>query len=79
MAKFSVGDRVRVPDRDPEVEVLLWGQLGTVTSVGPPLRRAGGGESGQPDVQQYVVRFDGLQGDREVYESWIEPALSDQQ
>ena len=81
MAKFSVGDRVRVPNRHPEVEILLWGQIGTVTSVGPPIRRAGEDDPSRSDEQQYVVRFPGLQGGRavwELWENWLEPAPSDE-
>ncbi len=77
MAKFSVGDCVRVPDRHPEVEILLWGQIGIVTSVGLPIRRAGEEDPSRSDEQQYVVRFAGLQGGRavwEVWENWLEPA-----
>ena len=81
MAKFSVGDRVRVPNRHPEVEILLWGRIGTVTSVGPPIRRAGEDDPSRFDEQQYVVRFPGLQGGRavwELWENWLEPAPSDE-
>ena len=78
MAKFSVGDRVRVPNRHPEADILLWEQIGTVTRADGPLMWAAGGDKGQPDEQQYVVRFEGLPGDRAVWENWLEPAPSDE-
>ncbi len=79
MARFSVYDRVRIPQHHPQADSLLWGQIGTVTRVGPPMRWINEGESDPFVEQQYEVGFDGVQEDRIVYENWLEPAPSDEQ
>ncbi len=79
MAKFSVGDRVRVRNRHPQAYSLLWERIGTVIRADGPMMWAAGGDKGQPDEQQYIIRFEGLTGDRAVWENWLEPAPSDTQ
>jgi len=79
LAKFSLEDRVRVPERHPQAYSLLWGRIGTVARADGPMMWAAGGDKGQADEQQYVVSFGGLPGDRAVWENWLEPAPSDQQ
>ncbi len=79
MARFSIYDRVRIPQNHPEAETLLWGQIGTVTRVGPPMRWINEGGSDPFIEQPYEVRFDSLQEDRIVYENWLESAPSDEQ
>ena len=77
MARFSVGDLVRVPQFHPQAPSLLWGQVGTVSLVGPPMSWVGEKDSGEPVEQQYKVTFDGLQVERAIWEGWLEPLSTD--
>ena len=71
MTKFHEGQKVGIPDRIPGASSLLWGRVGTVTFVGSPMTSMPSGEAAE---QQYMVRFDGENEDRNVSESWLEPA-----
>ena len=73
MSTFSEGQRVRVPMNTPPAPSLLYGRVGTVTSVGPPQALIVEGHPIEPLEQQYMVRFDGDNHGEEALESWLEP------
>jgi len=82
MAKFREGQKIRVPDHNPGASSLLWGRVGTVAFVVPPLGSLGKDQFDHPvegpvegPVEQlYIVRFDGENVNRNVSESRLEPA-----
>ena len=63
MAKFSKGQRVRVPTNTPMASSVLYGREGVVTFVSLPMTLTLASESAG-DIrsafdQRYMVRFDG--------------------
>lgn len=73
LARYKVGQRVRVPHNNPHAPAHLYGCEGTVTMVAPPMQMFGEGIAPTPVEQQYMVQFDGETADRDVWESWLQP------
>ena len=76
MAKFSVGQRVRVPSINQTAPTNLKGQEGIVTLVAPHIQSPA--EDDRPEVrmlteQQYEVLFDAFNlGEQVVFESQLD-------
>ncbi|MBI4303219.1 MAG: hypothetical protein HY665_02620 [Chloroflexi bacterium] len=73
MARYRVGQRVRIPHNNPHAPFHLYGCGGTVTTVAPPMQMFGEGIATSQVEQQYMVRFDGETSDRIVEESCLQP------
>lgn len=73
MPKFQEGLRVRVPKYNAHAPIHLYGRVGTITSVGPPIKMWDMGYPKQPVEQQYFVSFHGDGNKEIVWESWLEP------
>ena len=68
MARFTVGERVRIPINNQTAPSIWRGREGVVTSVPPPI----GSQS--LVEQQYMVRLDGADSDEPMFEGQIEEA-----
>ena len=72
MARFAVGDKVRVPNDTEGQLAELIDAVGIVTSVDDFLEHGTVGGSRQSE-QEYTVYFDGIGFRSGLWESWLLP------
>ena len=76
MAKFSKGQRVRVPANTPSASSVLYGREGVITFVSLPmtltLTSVSAGDMRSAFDQRYMVRFDGDDRPEDIAERDLE-------